>query len=337
VVVRGPRILVVVLTSLACGCGAAGLLAAPAPLTAVAAAHPEPKDVDGDTVLNEVDNCPTTPNGAQVNTDGDAQGDACDADDDGDGVPDATDNCRIVVNPGQENVVTPGDGRGDACPPVDTDSDTRFDEDDNCITTPNPDQQDLDGDDKGDICDRDDDNDKYDDGYDNCPVIYNPDQADLDGDKLGSACDPEEAIGGTTPTTGTTGPGGGGTGGGGTVLTPDRTAPRLGVTVGARQRLSDAGSALVVKASCSEACSLQATVAADASAARRAGLGRVRVVLARGSWSLAGAGRTYVFARWTAAARRLRAGRRLVAMLTLTVTDGAGNKRTATRRVELRR
>ena len=109
------------------------------------------------------------------------------------------------------------------------------------------------------------------------------------------------------------------------------------VSVIRRQRLSDAGRALVVTVSCSEACSLQAVLAADARAARRARLGGLRVVLARGSWSLAGRGRTYLFARWTPTARRLRAGRRASAVLRLTAADAAGNRRTVTRPVELRR
>ena len=107
----------------------------------VAAAHPEPGDVDGDTVRDEFDNCPATANGAQLNTDSapgapagtvaDPNGDACDDDDDGDGVADAApDNCRLVFNPGQEN--TDGDKWGDACPPVDEDQDTVVDPEDNC-------------------------------------------------------------------------------------------------------------------------------------------------------------------------------------------------------------
>ena len=78
-------------------------------------------------------------------------------------------------------------------------------------------------------------------------------------------------------------------------------------------------------------------VSATAQAARRARLGRARAVLARGTWSLAGAGRTYVFARWTSAARRLRAGRSLVATLQLSATDAAGNRSRLSRRIELRR
>ena len=192
----GLRVVTIVVAALAFACGAVLLVAAaPAPLSAAAQAHPEPGDVDGDTVRDEVDNCLNVPNGSQLNTDGDALGDACDLDDDYDGVPDVSDNCRVVANPDQADS-TPGDGRGNACPPKDSDGDGRYDEDDNCVGTPNPDQSDIDGDDKGNACDRDDDNDRYDDGFDNCPVIYNPDQADLDGDGIGSACDPEERIAG---------------------------------------------------------------------------------------------------------------------------------------------
>jgi hypothetical protein len=236
----------------------------------------------------------------------------------------------VIANPDQAD--SNGDGRGDACPPVDTDGDGRFNEDDNCFQVANPDQSDLDGDDKGDLCDRDDDADKYDDGYDNCPVTYNPLQEDLDKDGLGSGCDAQELLAGPPDATGS-GAQGPGTPG----AAADRHAPVVTVSVARRQRLTDAGRSLVVSARCSEACSLAAELSASTTAARRARLGRTRAVLARGAWSLAGAGRTYVFARWTATARRLRGGRRLRATLRLTATDPAGNRRTVSRSIELRR
>lgn len=48
-------------------------------------------DADVDGVADGNDNCPTVANGNQANYDGDSQGDACDADDDNDGVPDVSD------------------------------------------------------------------------------------------------------------------------------------------------------------------------------------------------------------------------------------------------------
>ena len=53
---------------------------------------PPPPDSDGDGVPDASDNCPSTANAGQTNTDGAADGgDACDADDDNDGVPDSSD------------------------------------------------------------------------------------------------------------------------------------------------------------------------------------------------------------------------------------------------------
>jgi hypothetical protein len=72
-------------------------------------------DVDFDGVLNDVDNCPNTENSNQRNTDGDAQGDACDDDDDNDGLNDDVDNCPLVENIDQAD--KDGNGIGDACDP----------------------------------------------------------------------------------------------------------------------------------------------------------------------------------------------------------------------------
>ncbi len=66
-------------------------------------------DTDGDCN-------PSTPNDddwVSVNLDDDGRIDDCDADDDGDGAPDTTDNCPRVYNPTQTD--TNGDGIGDAC------------------------------------------------------------------------------------------------------------------------------------------------------------------------------------------------------------------------------
>jgi Ca2+-binding RTX toxin-like protein len=48
-----------------------------------------------------------------IDTDGDGIANACDPDDDNDGIPDGSDNCPLVFNPDQKD--TDGDGIGDAC------------------------------------------------------------------------------------------------------------------------------------------------------------------------------------------------------------------------------
>jgi Thrombospondin type 3 repeat/Calcineurin-like phosphoesterase len=78
-----------------------------------------------------------------------------DGDADGDGVPDSSDNCPNVYNPGQRD--DDGDGVGNKCdtgstPPTDTDGDGVSDSSDNCPKVANPNQADSDGDGIGDAC-----------------------------------------------------------------------------------------------------------------------------------------------------------------------------------------
>ncbi len=96
-------------------------------------------DIDGDLVPDGTDNCPLVANPGQEDTN-----------DDVDGVGDACDNCPDNYNPTQEDVC-------DSCADLggDTDGDGICDADDNCIYDPNPEQADSDNDDLGDVCEQD--------------------------------------------------------------------------------------------------------------------------------------------------------------------------------------
>ena len=164
------------------------------------------EDIDEDGICGDVDNCPSTPNPDQADSDADTIGDACDAcpddpadDADADGLCADADNCPSVANANQ--VDEDNDGLGDACDPClgepinDPDGDALCGDVDNCPTVHNPDQADLDQDLIGNVCDAcpaDPLNDSDGDGVclnaDNCPYQANLDQTDTDGDGVGDAC-----------------------------------------------------------------------------------------------------------------------------------------------------
>ncbi len=73
-------------------------------------------DTDNDGVANQADNCPFTPNPDQLDTDLDGVGNACDEDDDNDGVPDELD--AFPLDPDEWSDAD-GDGIGDEADPDD--------------------------------------------------------------------------------------------------------------------------------------------------------------------------------------------------------------------------
>ncbi|MDY0000975.1 MAG: DUF4215 domain-containing protein [Polyangia bacterium] len=130
-------------------------------------------------VQNEPSCHPTRPaavNGSTVYT-----GEPSSSDSDGDGIPDASDNCPFVFNPirPMDDGAQPdfdGDGLGDPCDPCPLDANTTLcappdpgdrdgdgvsNETDNCPDIPNPGQEDTDQDGRGDACD-------------DCPTVSNP-------------------------------------------------------------------------------------------------------------------------------------------------------------------
>lgn len=323
---------------------------------------PDPGDEDCDGVRTDgqgpMDNCPTVRNADQVNTDGaytetdpraadgatepmrrgDPQGDACDADDDADGVADLADldgdgrvddrldNCRTHRNPRQLDANGNGYGEdesgADLCT-VDTDRDGVFDEQDNCPNAVNPDQSDLDQDGRGDVCDGDDDADGVPDSQDNCPTVANEEQTDRDGDGIGTACDPGEVASTPTPTP--------------TPAVSDRAAPSLSLLLARRLPAGDLAGRLPVTVRCDEACSLRGTLTLSRAGARAKRLPRA---LARGRAFLGDRGETYLFlkARRSTIRRLQRVpGGRVRARLRVRAVDPAGNRRIARRSITLRR
>lgn len=107
---------------------------------------------------------------------------------DGDGWFDRDDNCPSDPNPDQQD--SDGDRRGDACDD-DRDNDGRGDADDNCPDARNSSQDDLDADGLGDACDPDIEDDGVPNATDNCDYHWNPGQENIDGDPFGDPCDPD--------------------------------------------------------------------------------------------------------------------------------------------------
>ncbi len=158
-----------------------GTVANPTPAPATLAA-----DSDGDDIADNADNCPAAANAAQIDTDGDAQGNACDSDDDNDQVADLDD--AFPLDP-SESVDTDADGIGNNAD-NDDDGDQVADDEDAFPLDPTE-TLDNDADGIGDNADLDDDNDQVPDAEDAFP--FDPtESADSDGDGVGNNTDADD-------------------------------------------------------------------------------------------------------------------------------------------------
>ena len=157
-------------------------------------------DKDGDGISDYYDNCLNVQNLNQSNHDSDRRGDACDTDDDNDGLHDVLDDCQYgFTNWNQSNVSLDhdSDGCNDIEDDEDDDNDGVLDIDDNCpkgiLDWTVDSSSDLDGDGCRDSDeDLDDDGDSIPDLEDNCQYLVNPLQEDYEEDGLGDACDSDD-------------------------------------------------------------------------------------------------------------------------------------------------
>lgn len=153
----------------------------------------EDTDSDQDGIGGNGDNCPVVANPDQVDQDQDGLGNACDGDDDNDGVDDELDAFPLDST---ETIDTDNDGIGNNAD-LDDDGDGVNDNSD-AFPLDSTESVDSDSDgvgDNGDAFPQDEnetvdaDGDGVGDNSDNCPSNANAEQTDTDGDGAGDACD----------------------------------------------------------------------------------------------------------------------------------------------------
>ncbi|MDH5389217.1 MAG: FG-GAP-like repeat-containing protein [Gammaproteobacteria bacterium] len=140
-------------------------------------------DIDNDGVFDAYDNCPSTTNAGQIDTDGDGAGDACDTDDDNDTYADVIDAFPLDAT---EWLDTDGDLVGNNTDP-DIDGDGVANGSD-AFPLDASESVDTDGDLVGNNADGDDDNDGVADGSDAFP-LNSAEWLDTDGDLTGNNAD----------------------------------------------------------------------------------------------------------------------------------------------------
>jgi gliding motility-associated-like protein len=151
----------------------------------------EDVDIDGDSVIDALDNCPSLANNEQLDNDSDGDGDACDDDDDNDGVLDTEDAFPFDET---EDTDTDEDGTGDNAD-TDDDNDGYSDDVESAEGTEPFDENsfplDYDADGIPDSTDTDDDNDGTLDTDDAFPLDETED-TDTDNDGTGNNADTDD-------------------------------------------------------------------------------------------------------------------------------------------------
>ncbi len=288
-------------------------------LPPAASAHPEDSllDDDHDSVRDFEDNCPGAYNPHQDDLDRDGKGDACDTDIDGDGVDNAADNCTTVQNANQGDL--DGDGRGDPCD-SDDDADGVPDARDNCARKSNADQKDTDGDGTGDACDAS-------PGTTAPPPSPQPAQPQ-----------PGPAPAGAPPSRPSPAPA---PAGGSPAAPRDARAPSITLGRIGTLSLDELEGGLAVPVSCSEGCTLTATLLLPARTAGRLGLtarraARGMATLGRDRGRVDEAADTFLFIDiGSRALARMAKVRSLKPVVRVEATDAAGNRDVAERRIRL--